>query len=253
MPNPPATQPLGDPGIERRFLLVDDASTLPVPDIAERIVRVERRATPGVGGSPRAGKRDWIVGYAAVFSVLSREITDDNGFKFVERIAPGAFSIVEERRGRRRPLETRALFDHQTWLPLAKYPKSLGLFVDEIGLRYEFPVPRTTYGRDCANNVQDEIVTGSSFTFKVIPGGDTWTSENGIRVRTILSIDNLFDVGPVTFEAYPQATAMVAQRSWTAFQQQQQQRSGGVSASPAVPRRSDGIREYLRSHGRTIG
>lgn len=233
--------------VERRFLAIEDAAELSLPVSSDRVVRVERRAAPP-GAPGRGTKQDWIVGYAAVFNVLSREITDESGFKFVEKIDPGAFAIVQERRGRRKPLETRALFDHKTWLPLAKYPKSLGMSVDEVGLKYEFPVPRTTYGRDVAINVEDGIVTGSSFTFKVPPGGDRWTQENGVRVRTILVVENVFDVGPVTFEAYPQAWAGVAKRSWDYHE-----RSRAPAAKPALPRCSEALREYLRAHGRAGG
>jgi HK97 family phage prohead protease len=123
--------------------------------------------------------------------------------------------------------------------------------VDEVGLRYEFPVPDTTYGRDIASNIRAGIVKGSSFSFTVPGGGETWSQEDGRSVRTITAIDSLLDVGPVTFPAYPDADVKVAQRSYDAWR----------SASADVQRRqidrvlqargkAASLREYLKTHGR---
>jgi HK97 family phage prohead protease len=219
--------------IERRSLAIDEVES------AVPLLTVESRSEDGA-------EREWVVGYAAKFGVLSLDLGD-----FVERIDPGAFSIVAERRGRRRPLETRALWNHDPNFPLARYPGTLRMNVDEIGLRYEFPVPDTTYGRDIASNIRAGIVKGSSFSFTVPGGGETWSQEDGRSVRTITAIDSLLDVGPVTFPAYPDADVKVAQRSYDAWR----------SASADVQRRqidrvlqargkAASLREYLKTHGR---
>jgi HK97 family phage prohead protease len=186
--------------LERRSLVLEPGAT------TEPLLRVERRCeTP-----EEDGERDWIVGYAAKFGVNSLEIDGE----FTERIAPGAFGLVTERRGRRLKLETRALFNHNADMPLARYPRTLKLFVDDVGLRYEFPVPRSSYGQDLAANIRDGIVAGSSFSFTVAKGGDEWSVEEGRSVRTVKQIDALIDVGPVTFPAYPDADVTVARRSF---------------------------------------
>lgn len=151
----------------------------------------------------------WITGYAAKFGVDSLDMGE-----FTERIAPGAFSIVSERRGRSSPLETRALWNHDANFPLARYPGTLRLTVDEVGLRYEFPVPNTSYGVDLANTIEAGIVRGSSFSFVVAKGGESWQNIDGKSVRMIEKISELYDVGPVTYPAYPDATAGVARRSY---------------------------------------
>lgn len=215
--------------IERRSLYEEETTELP-------LLRIESRADD-TGTETR-----WIVGYAAKFGVNSLDLGD-----FVERIDPGAFGIVAERRGRKRPLETRALWNHDPNFPLARYPGTLRMNVDEIGLRYEFPVPNTTYGNDLANNVEAGIVRGSSFSFQIAPGGESWSVEDGRSIRTVTKIDSLIDVGPVTFPAYPDADVTVAKRSFDAWRAAED-----AASRRAVQSRSKvtSLREYLRQHGR---
>lgn len=215
--------------IERRALAIDDVES------AVPLLTVESRSEDG-------SEREYIVGYAAKFGVLSLDLGD-----FVERIDPGAFGIVSERRGRRKPLETRALFNHDANYPLARYPDTLSMSVDDVGLRYEFPVPDTTYGRDLAANIRAGIIKGSSFSFTVPSGGDSWSVEEGRSTRTIHRVDSLIDLGPVVFPAYPDADVKVAQRSYDAFRQALEQDS---ARRLAIQSRAADLREYLRRHGR---
>jgi HK97 family phage prohead protease len=216
--------------IERRAIAIDEVES------AVPLLSVESRSEDD------GGEREYIVGYAAKFGVTSLDLGD-----FIERIDPGAFSIVSERRGRKRPLETRALWNHDPNFPLARYPGTLSMRVDEVGLRYEFPVPDTTYGRDIATNIRAGIVKGSSFSFTVPSGGDSWAIEDGRSVRTINRIDSLLDVGPVTFPAYPDADVKVAQRSYDAFRQQSQ---AAIARRVSAAKRANDLREYLKAHGR---
>lgn len=215
--------------IERRSLAIDEIES------AVPLLAVESRSEDGA-------EREWIVGYAAKFGVNSLDLGD-----FVERIDPGAFGIVAERRGRKKPLETRALWNHDANYPLARYPGTLRMTVDEVGLRYEFPVPDTTYGRDIASNIRAGIVKGSSFSFTVPSGGDSWAVEDGRSVRTIQKIDTLLDVGPVTFPAYPDADVTVAQRSFDHFRQERRQHE---EARKYLADRAAFFRDVLRQHGR---
>jgi HK97 family phage prohead protease len=215
--------------IERRSLAIDEIES------AVPLLAVESRSEDGA-------EREYIVGYAAKFGVLSLDLGD-----FVERIDPGAFGIVAERRGRRKPLETRALWNHDANYPLARYPGTLSMSVDEIGLRYEFPVPDTSYGRDIASNIRAGIVKGSSFSFTVPSGGDSWAVEDGRSVRTIQRVDSLIDLGPVCFPAYPDADVKVAQRSYDAFRHE---RNRQWAITLELRRRIPELHEYLKTHGR---
>jgi HK97 family phage prohead protease len=216
--------------IERRSLAIDEVES------AVPLLTVESRSEDD------GSEREYIVGYAAKFGVLSLDLGD-----FVERIDPGAFGIVAERRGRRKALETRALWNHDANFPLARYPGTLSMSVDDVGLRYEFPVPDTSYGRDIASNIRAGIVKGSSFSFTVPSGGDSWSVEDGRSVRTIQRIDSLLDVGPVTFPAYPDADVKVAQRSFDAFRQD---RNRQWAITLDLRSRIPELREYLKTHGR---
>ena len=216
--------------IERRSLLIEDVET------AVPLLQVETRSA-GDGT-----EREYIVGYAAKFGVLSLDLGD-----FVERIDREAFAIVSERRGRRKSLETRALWNHDANFPLARYPGTLSMSVDDVGLRYEFPVPETSYGKDIASNIRTGIVRGSSFSFTVPSGGDSWAVEDGRSVRTVQKVDSLIDLGPVCFPAYPDADVKVAQRSYDAFRRQ---RDAEAHRRMAASARAREIREYLSKHGR---
>ena len=215
--------------IERRSLYEEETTELP-------LLRVESRSEDG------AAESRWIVGYAAKFGVNSLDLGD-----FVERIDPGAFGIVAERRGRKRPLETRALWNHDANYPLARFPGTLRMHVDEVGLRYEFPVPDTSYGRDLAANIDAGIVRGSSFSFQIAPGGEAWSVEDGRSIRTVTRVDSLIDVGPVTFPAYPDADVSVAQRSYNEFCTQRQHLS---AAAEQTRKKATAFRDFLRKHGR---
>ena len=215
--------------IERRALAIDEVES------AVPLLSVESRSEDGT-------EREWIVGYAAKFGVNSLDLGD-----FIERIDPGAFGIVQERRGRKKPLETRALWNHDANFPLARYPGTLKLSVDDVGLRYEFPVPDTTYGRDIASNIRAGIVKGSSFSFTVPSGGDAWSVEDGRSVRTITRVDTLLDVGPVTFPAYPDADVTVAKRSFDSFREQSRREH---EARKYLESRANFYRDFLKTHGR---
>ena len=215
---------------ERRSIYEEEAGTLP-------LLRIETRSEEGSDDS-----REWIVGYAAKFGVLSLDLGD-----FVERLDPGAFSLVSERRGRKKPLQTRALWNHDPNFPLARYPETLKLTVDEVGLRYEFPVPDTSYGKDIAANIRAGIVRGSSFAFQVSTGGDEWSVEDGRSVRTIKRVDSLIDVSPTTFPAYPDSDVAVAKRSYDAFQRLQFE---NAERRTVVASKAAELREYLKKHGR---
>ncbi len=215
--------------IERRSLAIDEIES------AVPLLAVESRSEDGA-------EREWVVGYAAKFGVLSLDLGD-----FVERLDPGAFGIVSERRGRKKALETRALWNHDPNYPLARYPGTLKMTVDEVGLRYEFPVPDTSYGRDIASNIRAGIVKGSSFSFTVPSGGDSWAVEDGRSVRTIQRVDSLIDLGPVCFPAYPDADVTVAQRSFSHFRQERRQHE---EARKYLADRAAFYRDVLRQHGR---
>lgn len=156
----------------------------PVPEI-------EFRAAEGGAGAT-------LVGYAARFNSPSSPI----GGRYVEYIAPGAFDDVLN-------TDVVALFDHDSTRVLGRTSAgSLRLSVDDLGLRYEVDLDLEDPD---AIAVQRKLltrkVTGSSFAFQVAQDSETWDREGDVRTRTIQRISALYDVGPVTYPAYPASSA----------------------------------------------
>jgi len=148
-----------------------------------------------------------ISGYAAVFNTWSDPI-----MWFREKIDPAAFNDVLSQ-------DTVALFNHDRNVVLARNNATLKLSIDDKGLRYEFEAPNTTAGNDLLENVRLKNITSSSFQFSVKRA--EWaknTEDNDIEEdRTILEVERLIDVSPVTFPAYPDATVDVAKREHEAY------------------------------------
>lgn len=166
---------------------------------------MERRFAKGieVREAPKdSGAIAVIVGYAAVFN--SRSV-DMGGWR--EIIRPGAFKDVLSR-----GQDTRGLVGHDPRLIIGRRSAgTLTLQEDDKGLRYEISVPDTQAGRDTVTSLKRGDLDGSSFSFSIPPeGGVKWSrdSENGdAYLREVLLVSDLYDVGPVTFPAYDEATA----------------------------------------------
>jgi HK97 family phage prohead protease len=148
-----------------------------------------------------------IAGYAAVFNTRSELL----GGSFYEEIAPGAFDDVLG-------LDVRGLFNHDPNYLLGRTASgTLRLSVDARGLAYEIDPPDSQTVRDLVlAPLTRGDMSGSSFTFRIADGGESWREEGGVVIRTITRIAELRDVGPVAFPAYPDAKA--AQRSLEAWQ-----------------------------------
>jgi len=179
---------------EQRFYLFDDAN-----------ISIEKRED---GTESRK-----VVGYAAVFDKWSRNFSS----WFREKIDREAFKETDMS-------DTVALFNHNSDKLLARAGGTLKLSVDEIGLRYEFEAPNTTAGNDLLENIRRGDVRGSSFAFTVKE--DEWTESESDQVeedRIIRSIGMLYDVGPVTFPAYPDTIVAGKKRSFEEHREEEKQ------------------------------
>lgn len=176
----------------------------------------------GESGPPK------IAGYAAVFGTRSELI----GGMFYEEIAPGAFDDVLGQ-------DVRGLFNHDRNYLLGRTASgTLRLSVDSRGLAYEIDPPDSQTVRDLVlAPLARGDMSGSSFTFRIADGGESWREEGGVVIRTITRIAELRDVGPVAFPAYPDAKA--AQRSLEAWQQSRDE----APAARALNERSARARE----------
>lgn len=174
---------------------------------------VELRAAEGETDSRR------VFGYAAKFNSRSENLGSDS-HQFFEILEPGAFDDVLLD-------DVRALFNHESSAILARSKNgegSLKIGADATGLWYEFEAPDTQVGRDLVTSLRRGDVDQSSFSFRVGKDGQEWTeTKDGdgptIFTRTIKKVSRLYDVSPVTYPAYPDAT--VALRSLEEFRQQE--------------------------------
>lgn len=162
-----------------------------------------------------------VRGYAAKFNVESDNL-GSSGYEIRETIAPGAFDNVLGD-------DVRALLNHDPNFILARSKAGEGTLrigTDETGLWYEFDAPDTQAGRDLLESLRRGDIDQSSFSFTVSADGQTWEEKQEgdgpiIAKRTITKVARLYDVSPVTYPAYPDAT--VALRSFQEFRNESQQ------------------------------
>jgi len=156
-----------------------------------------------------------VRGYAAKFNSRSENL-GGSSHQFFEIIQPGAFDDVLND-------DVRALLNHESSAILARSKNgegSLKIGTDETGLWYEFEAPDTQIGRDLVTSLKRGDIDQSSFSFTVEKEGESWESKQDgdgpmVHVRTIKKVARLYDVSPVTYPAYPDAT--VALRSLEEF------------------------------------
>lgn len=156
-----------------------------------------------------------ISGLAAVFNKRSENLGG-----FTEIIAPGAFDDVLKD-------DTRGLFNHDQNIVLGRTGNdTLKLSVTKEGLAFELTPPDTQLVRDMVlTPIERGDVDQSSFGFFV--GEDSWDedADTGAMTRTIIKIERLMDVSPVTFPAY--ADTKVALASMEEYRS-----AGGGSPAP---------------------
>lgn len=85
------------------------------------------------------------------------------------------------------------------------------------GIGYEIDAPQTQTIRDLViGPMKRSELRGSSFQFSIFEDdGDEWVydKQNQIYTRTILRVEKLYDLSPVTFPAYSQSTSSLSKRS----------------------------------------
>jgi uncharacterized protein len=165
--------------------------------------QVEEVRDSGAGGGVYTVK-----GHAAVFNKWSLDL---GGFR--ERIKKGAFDNALSK-----DPHVLHLWDHDTSKALSstrstQYP--LELRVDPQGLHFYSKVAPTSYSEDLRVLLEGGVISQSSFAFTVAK--DEWRliEEDGEeRVeRSILEVDELFDVTTCAMGAYPTTDSALALRS----------------------------------------
>lgn len=156
-----------------------------------------------------------VSGYAIVFNSDSNDLGG-----FIERIDPNSLDGVVEKS------DVLCLLNHnEDRGVLARSNKgegSLTLEIDEIGLKYTFEAPNTALGDELLEGLRRGDISTSSFAFTV--GKDSWSKmENGTYLRTINSINKLFDVSPVYRAAYDATSVKADSRGLDAIKQKEKE------------------------------
>jgi HK97 family phage prohead protease len=144
------------------------------------------------------GEAPKISGYAALFNSPSLDMG------WTEEIDPHAFDGVMASNP-----DVRALWNHNPDHILGRTTAgTLRLMVDSRGLAYEIDPPATQLADDLIVSMRRKDVTGSSFGF--VSKRDQWTENaDGTVTRRILEFQELLDISPVTYPAYPATSSGV--------------------------------------------
>jgi HK97 family phage prohead protease len=183
-------------------------STVPnTPELERRYVKMTLRATGNE-------QKPVIEGDAAVFGV---ETVVGNWFR--EQIRPGAFTRVLSEKP-----DVIGAWNHNWDYVLGRTTAgTLTLKQTSSALRYSIDInPDDPQAMSVYQKVKRGDVSQSSFAFTVRK--EEWTEpekdSDGLALREIVEIGKLFDVGPVPFAQYPEASAQARSQS-KAFQQKQ--------------------------------
>lgn len=109
--------------------------------------------------------------------------------------------------------DVRVLFNHSESQILGRTGAGTAkVWADIDGLKYAWKTPNTTLGKDITSMIERGDISQSSFGFSVRQKDNIWertTLEDGRRKikRTILKVEELYDVSPVTFPANPDTYA----------------------------------------------
>lgn len=140
------------------------------------------------------GQPPVIRGYAALYNVYSEDL---GGFR--TRIAPGAFDRVVP------GADVRLLINHDSNMLMGRTASgTLKLSLTDQGLYFEGQPPQTDFAAHYLEAIRRGDMSGCSFSCDI--DDDEWDWTGDTPIRTINSVSNLYDVGPVTIPAFSQTS-----------------------------------------------
>lgn len=173
----------------------------------ENIGRIERRFFAGdIQKRAQGESNSWDFGGLASSTGVEYTMYEDAEELWVEVIDRAAFDDVLED-------DVRCLFNHDSNFVLGRCSaNTCGIWKSESGLEYGWKKSSRSYAQDLEQSIELGEVNQSSFGFRTSWENNKWEEypmEDGRRkyVRTILKIDELYDVSPVTFPANPNTSA----------------------------------------------
>jgi len=166
----------------------------------------ERRITSGLvelRSASGENKQQRIGGYAAKFNARSENMGWGD-VEYYEVIEPGFFDNCLGD-------DVRCLFNHDANMILGRTAsKTCRVMQDGTGLGYDCDADEEqSYTKDLVRSLRRGDVTQSSFAFRVGRDGQRWVEEGNVITRYLKKggCQRLYDVSPVTYPAYPDATS----------------------------------------------
>lgn len=132
-------------------------------------------------------------GHAAVYDQVAQI---PGGY---ERFAPGAFDEVIDQ-----GQDVVAAIDHDMSKVIGRRSSgTLRLKSDGTGLAFEVDLPSTSYSDDLRELVSRGDITGASVGYIPASDGEVFSrSKDGTNLTTVIRVERLRDVSPVTLPAY---------------------------------------------------
>ena len=140
-----------------------------------------------------------ITGYPVVFDKPSQNLGG-----FIEYVDKNAFKNVSFD-------NVYLLYGHEFNNVLARVDAgTLTIGVDDTGVFFSATLPNTTLANDVLENIRVGNIQGMSFGFTV--DDERWQTDGDVDVRTILKIDELFEITLTPIPAYQDTKVAIAQR-----------------------------------------
>ncbi len=167
----------------------------------------------------RAESDGHVRGYPIVFGSLSADLGG-----FCERISPDAVTLDDD---------LKVDFDHDSSKILGSVQAgTAAVSIDSRGVFMDVTPPDTQWYRDLKQSMDRGDITQGSFTFRILPGGQTISQENGQQIRTLTKI-LVRRLSIVSDPAYPD-TSVEARSAKNETTGQQGSEPVGLAAQPAI-------------------
>ena len=138
-----------------------------------------------------------VTGLAIRYGSESRDL---GGFREIISRGAVAASLADPE------IDPIALWNHEPRLILGRRSAGTLRLNDTVeGLAFEIELPKTTYGDDVRRLVERGDLKSMSFGFTVVPGGEKWTTREGVKVRTLSAIQ-VHEISLVSDPAYLETT-----------------------------------------------
>lgn len=161
----------------------------PESKIEKRIIKVELRA------SDKEGEPAVIIGMPIVYN---RE-SEDMGFIEINKKGSAKNAIGRS--------DARALYGHNSnsLLPIGRQSAgTLRMKDTNKGVEIEIDPPDTEFSRALMIAIERGDIAEMSYAFSI--KDDIWEMRDGKEYRTIVEIQEIFDISPVAFAAFPDTT-----------------------------------------------